>query len=61
MTSFIIAHRLTTIQRADLILVIDKGVVVEQGTQSELISKSGFYRRLYETEYTSMEPVLGSG
>jgi ATP-binding cassette subfamily B protein len=60
-TTFIIAHRLTTIQRADLILVIDKGVVVEQGTQSELIAKSGFYRRLYETEYTSMEPILGSG
>ena len=60
-TTFIIAHRLTTIQRADLILVIDKGVVVEQGTQSELISKGGFYRRLHDTEYTSMEPILGSG
>lgn len=55
-TTFIIAHRLTTIQRADLILVIDKGTVVEHGTQSKLISKSGFYRKLYETEYISLNP-----
>jgi ATP-binding cassette, subfamily B, bacterial len=60
-TTFIIAHRLTTIQRADLILVIDKGVVVEHGTQTELVSKSGFYRKLYETEYLSMEPVVDPG
>jgi ATP-binding cassette subfamily B protein len=59
-TTFIIAHRLTTIQRADLILVIDKGTVVEHGTQSQLISRSGFYRKLYETEFVSMESVLGS-
>jgi ATP-binding cassette, subfamily B, bacterial len=55
-TTFIIAHRLATIQRADLILVIDKGTVVEHGTQSELISKSGFYRKLYETEYSFLNP-----
>jgi ATP-binding cassette, subfamily B, bacterial len=60
-TTFIIAHRLTTIQRADLILVIDRGAVVEHGTQLELLSKSGFYRKLYETEHISMESVLGSG
>ena len=60
-TTFIIAHRLTTIQRADLILVIDKGSVVEHGTQAELISKSGFYRKLYETEYMPVESVLGTG
>jgi ABC-type multidrug transport system fused ATPase/permease subunit len=48
-TSLVIAHRLTTITRADLILVIDKGEVVDRGTHGELMSReSGLYRKLYE-------------
>ena len=46
-TSFIVAHRLSTIKNADLILVMNKGDVVEQGTHSELINKKGLYYNLY--------------
>ena len=45
-TSFIVAHRLSTIQNADLILVMDKGNIAEQGTHEELIAKSGIYAKL---------------
>ena len=48
-TTFIIAHRLSTVRKADLILVFQKGTVVETGTHAELIAKeNGVYRRLYE-------------
>jgi len=46
-TSLVIAHRLSTIQNADNIIVIHKGVVVEQGTHSELIAQNGIYYRLH--------------
>lgn len=45
-TSFIVAHRLSTIQNADLILVMDKGSIIEKGTHSELIRKGGVYAKL---------------
>jgi ABC-type multidrug transport system fused ATPase/permease subunit len=50
-TALIVAHRLATIRRADLILVIEEGRVAEQGTHAELIASSGRYRALYETQY----------
>jgi len=50
-TSFIIAHRLSTIKNADLILVMDKGDIVEQGTHTELLSKNGFYAKLYNSQF----------
>ena len=50
-TCFVIAHRLSTIQNADLILVLDKGDVVEQGTHSELMQAKGFYYRLYRSQF----------
>jgi len=52
-TSIIIAHRLTTIQQADEILVIDGGRIIERGTHSELISKRGIYYNLYLLQYSS--------
>ena len=49
-TSIVIAHRLSTIQNADLIVVMQKGCIVEQGTHSELIQKNGMYKRLVEMQ-----------
>lgn len=50
-TSFVIAHRLSTVKDADLILVIDDGDIVEQGTHEELLEKGGFYERLYHSQF----------
>ena len=49
-TSIVIAHRLSTIQNADLIVVMQKGRIIEQGTHSELIQKNGMYKRLVEMQ-----------
>ena len=46
-TTFVIAHRLTTIQRADRILVLNKGRLVETGTHAELMDRKGLYQYLY--------------
>ncbi len=50
-TSFIVAHRLSTIQEADLILVMRDGQIVEQGTHKELLEKRGFYEQLYQSQF----------
>lgn len=50
-TSFIVAHRLSTIQNADKILVLKDGQVIEQGTHEELIAKQGFYQHLYQSQW----------
>ena len=50
-TSFIVAHRLSTIQSADVILVMRDGHVVEQGTHQELLARRGFYATLYESQF----------
>ena len=54
-TCFVIAHRLSTIRSADHILVLDGGKVVEQGTHETLMSQNGFYRKLYESQFDSVE------
>ena len=51
-TSFIVAHRLSTIRDADCILVMDKGAIVERGTHKELLAKGGFYSRLYNAQFS---------
>ena len=50
-TSFIVAHRLSTIREADLILVMRDGKIVEQGNHEELLKKNGFYAQLYESQF----------
>jgi ATP-binding cassette subfamily B protein len=52
-TSIVIAHRLSTILAADLILVMNRGQIVELGTHAELLEKGGLYARLYETQFRS--------
>ncbi|OIK15471.1 ABC transporter permease [Bacillus sp. MUM 116] len=56
-TTIVIAHRLSTIQNSDLILVIDNGQIVQQGTHNELIREHGLYRNLNETSFTKLKPL----
>ena len=50
-TSFIVAHRLSTIKEADKILVMNDGNIIEQGTHEELLEQKGFYAKLYESQF----------
>jgi len=50
-TSFIIAHRLSTVRNADLILCLDHGDIVEQGTHEELLARDGFYAKIYNSQF----------
>ncbi|HEX2616455.1 MAG TPA: ABC transporter ATP-binding protein, partial [Flavobacteriales bacterium] len=50
-TSIVIAHRLSTVQNADRILVIDKGEIIEQGSHQELLATNGAYRKLYDLQF----------
>lgn len=50
-TSFIVAHRLSTIKEADLILVMNNGNIIEQGTHSQLLATGGFYSKLYNSQF----------
>ena len=50
-TSIVVAHRLTTIQKADTILVIENGMIIESGNHSELLGKNGVYKKLYELQF----------
>ncbi len=56
-TSFVVAHRLSTIRDADKIIVMNEGDVVETGTHDELLEKDGFYAGLYNAQFTDIEDV----
>lgn len=49
-TTFVVAHRLSTVQKADLIMVLDKGELVESGSHADLVDAGGLYQRLYEAQ-----------
>ena len=50
-----IAHRLSTVRRADLILALDDGEIVERGTHQELLERNGFYRSIYDLQLRPQE------
>lgn len=54
-TSFIVAHRLSTIKNADVILVMNQGNIIEQGSHQELLDRGGFYCRLYNSQFVKAE------
>jgi ATP-binding cassette subfamily B multidrug efflux pump len=54
-TTFVIAHRLSTVRRADLILVMDAGRIVERGSNAELLAQDGLYREIYELQLRDQE------
>ena len=56
-TSLVIAHRLSTVRNADLILVLEAGRVAQRGTHAELLAEGGLYRTLYETQFREDAPV----
>ena len=53
-TTFVIAHRLSTVHSADLIVVLENGKIMETGRHQELITKDGLYNRLYKIQFKSM-------
>ena len=57
-TTFVIAHRLSTVREADQILVLDKGAIAERGSHEELIRKGGIYQSIYELQLRPQEEVL---
>jgi len=56
-TTFVIAHRLSTVRNADQIVVLDKGQIVQQGTHEELLAQGGLYRDLYELQFREEAPI----
>ena len=59
-TSIVIAHRLSTVERADRIVVLDRGRIVEQGTHTALLERNGLYHRLYTSASTRGDGVIAA-
>ena len=57
-TTFVIAHRLSTVRRADTIIVMEAGRIIEQGTHNELLARGGQYQRLYELQFADEEEEI---
>jgi subfamily B ATP-binding cassette protein MsbA len=57
-TVFVIAHRLSTVRRADRIVVIENGAITDIGAHEDLMTKLGTYRRLYELQFADFEQKL---
>ena len=58
-TSFIVAHRLSTIRNADHIIVMDQGHIIEQGTHKKLLAEKGFYAKLYNSQFAADDTSAG--
>ena len=54
-TSFVVAHRLSTIRNADQILVMNEGKIIEQGNHEQLMARNGFYSKLYNSQFAPVE------
>ena len=59
-TSFIIAHRISSLKHADEILVLEDGEVVERGTHDVLVKNSGAYQRIYDIQYQDREAIMNA-
>ena len=59
-TTFVIAQRLSTVRRADLILVMDQGKIVQRGTNEELLAQEGLYRTIYDLQLRDQEEFLAT-
>lgn len=59
-TTIVIAHRLSTVRRADLIVVMERGRIIEQGTHAELLAQGGQYQKLYGLQFADEEDEMGS-
>jgi subfamily B ATP-binding cassette protein MsbA len=57
-TVIVIAHRLSTVRRADKIVVLDRGRIVETGTHDQLVNQRGLYQRLYELQFLEADPLV---
>ena len=59
-TTFVISHRISTVSNANMIIVLDKGKIVQSGTHRELISQEGLYKRIYDIQSSVEMEVLNA-